>query len=347
MAPFDPVPESSLVLSSPLLYALRPVYNLLRGLRPAPKTRVESQPAVRVVCISDTHSLHDTISVPQGDILVHAGDLTNGGTVEELQAAIDWLKRLPHREKVVVAGNHDSWLDERVRKYLQEDDDKVLNWGDIHYLQNSTVSLTLNSRTIVLHGIPQIPTLDPSPPSPSNLHAFQSPPSSTHPFPPPPASTDILLSHSPALHHNDNFPYSLGSTHLLRTLWRIKPALFVSGHVHASPGVERAYYDLAQSSWERMLERRQEGGKLWERGRKGWAWWVFVQGGVWRDVVSVGWAWRDALGVLFGSGWAVLRELLGWGRDGGIGREGWIVNAACMDGRGSGRLVRQGVVIDI
>jgi len=31
-------------------------------------------PPVRIVCISDTHGQHAKLSVPDGDILIHAGD---------------------------------------------------------------------------------------------------------------------------------------------------------------------------------------------------------------------------------------------------------------------------------
>ena len=35
---------------------------------------------MRVVTISDTHGLHDSIgNLPKGDILVHAGDFMNSG----------------------------------------------------------------------------------------------------------------------------------------------------------------------------------------------------------------------------------------------------------------------------
>jgi predicted phosphodiesterase len=29
---------------------------------------------MRIVCISDTHSMHRQIEVPEGDLLIHAGD---------------------------------------------------------------------------------------------------------------------------------------------------------------------------------------------------------------------------------------------------------------------------------
>ena len=66
----------------------------------------------RIVCISDTHNRHDNIKVPDGDILIHAGDATNGGTIEEIAAFGKWFASLSHKHKIFVAGNHD-WLFER------------------------------------------------------------------------------------------------------------------------------------------------------------------------------------------------------------------------------------------
>jgi predicted phosphodiesterase len=31
---------------------------------------------IKIVCISDTHGLHRNLSIPEGDILIHAGDIT-------------------------------------------------------------------------------------------------------------------------------------------------------------------------------------------------------------------------------------------------------------------------------
>ena len=40
---------------------------------------------MRLVAIADTHSFHDDLVIPDGDVLVHAGDMTQYGTVEELE----------------------------------------------------------------------------------------------------------------------------------------------------------------------------------------------------------------------------------------------------------------------
>lgn len=55
------------------------------------------QKRVRFVCISDTHN--QTLRLPKGDVLIHAGDLTNQGTFSEVIYIIyihniDFLKHL-------------------------------------------------------------------------------------------------------------------------------------------------------------------------------------------------------------------------------------------------------------
>jgi len=54
----------------------------------------------RFICISDTHGRR--FPVPDGDVLLHSGDLTNTGTLEEFETTIDWLCQLPHKVKMCV-----------------------------------------------------------------------------------------------------------------------------------------------------------------------------------------------------------------------------------------------------
>src|SRR5690348_10066558 len=46
--------------------------------------------SMRIVLVSDTHGLHDSVRIPDGDILIHAGDLTSSGEVREVAAAAKW-----------------------------------------------------------------------------------------------------------------------------------------------------------------------------------------------------------------------------------------------------------------
>jgi len=68
---------------------------------------------MRLVCVSDTHSLHRRIpEIPDGDVLIHAGDCLGAGTLEDVEDLNDWLDSLPHRHKIVIAGNHDAAFQE-------------------------------------------------------------------------------------------------------------------------------------------------------------------------------------------------------------------------------------------
>ena|SRR3990167_7434738 len=68
----------------------------------------------RFVCISDTHSKHTSIPfMPDGDVLIHAGDFSNVGTAKEILEFNEWLGTLKnkYRHIIVIAGNHDVTFD--------------------------------------------------------------------------------------------------------------------------------------------------------------------------------------------------------------------------------------------
>ncbi len=75
---------------------------------------------MRIVAISDTHSYNAKIGrrageddsiptdfVPDGDILIHAGDLTDTGKPNQLFDAYAWLNKMPHEHVIAIPGNHD------------------------------------------------------------------------------------------------------------------------------------------------------------------------------------------------------------------------------------------------
>lgn len=58
------------------------------------------------MCISDTHNATpgEGYTLPKGDVLIHAGDLTNQGSHSELKKAVTWLEKADFPVKIVVAG---------------------------------------------------------------------------------------------------------------------------------------------------------------------------------------------------------------------------------------------------
>ena len=280
-SPFEPQPLLPTSLASPvqaLLYFAHHVLQIIRRPAKSPK------PSIRVICIADTHTLIPT-SIPEGDVLIHAGDLTNEGTPSDLHAQLTWIASLPHQHKIVIAGNHDTQLDPRSRATLHETDRSapLPDWPSfgIHYLQHSTVTLHIFPsrrnlqakevthkhslhdplpnvyhdsdalpRTLRIHGAPQIPACGPS------SFAFQHSRERdawTDTIPP---DTDILVTHTPPAHHRDNFPQALGDRFLLRELWRVRPRLHVCGHVHEGAGREILWWDQAQRAYEDGCTRR-------------------------------------------------------------------------------------------
>lgn len=314
-SPFDPPSLLSVFLSSPVKFLLRALHSLFSFLRPRPKA---SSPPIRIVCISDTHC-NTRSDIPDGDLLIHAGDLTNAGTPTELQAQIDWLSTLPHPYKIAISGNHDTYLDPRSRTTLPPSDanpSTPLNWHGIHYLQHTSVTLTFPShrnRTLRIHGAPQIPACG------GPEFAFQYPRGRDAWTDTVPAGTDVLVTHTPPKQHLD-LPVALGCEFLLREVWRVRPRVHVFGHVHAGRGREVVYWDEAQRARERGLERPD--GLL--RG--------LLDVRLWAEVLRV--AWFGLRGVLWARVW------------GGDERAGWMVNASLMLNN-SGRLGNEAQVVEI
>lgn len=294
---FSPPSTLELILLSPLKYLLRHLRRVLLYLR-GPTYTPHSTP-IRIICISDTHT--DTPPIPPGDLLIHAGDLTNAGTVPDIQAQIDWLKALPHAQKVVICGNHDTFFDVRSRPKGERDARDPFDWGGIHYLQHSSVTLSFpehGDRKLNIYGAPQIPKCG------GKEFAFQYLKGSDAWTGTVPMETDVLVTHTPPQWHLD-LPVGLGDPYLLNECWRVKPTLHVCGHIHAGYGRTGFWWDEEQRYYERVMGRK-DGGVFWD----------MLSLGMWVDcLMCVG---HGVMGVVWRRVW------------GGHGGGGVLVNAALM-----------------
>jgi predicted phosphodiesterase len=86
----------------PLMYEMRDRSNQVLYLEPQ---------SVRILHISDTHSLHWQVRLPAADLLLHTGDFTIGGTDLEFEDFDSWLGRCKNQQLfkhcLVIAGNHE------------------------------------------------------------------------------------------------------------------------------------------------------------------------------------------------------------------------------------------------
>ena len=180
-------------------------------------------PQVRIVCIGDTHGQHAKLSVPDGDILIHAGDFSAfGDTPVEIIDFNQWLGTLPHRHKVVIAGNHD-WMFKRHPGAARE----LLT--NAIYLENSGTELA----GLKIWGSPVQPEF--------NNWAFNVARGAAirRYWKMIPANTDVLITHGPAhgvLDTAHPTTAHLGCEELAEAIQQIRPRLHVFGHIHGGQG---------------------------------------------------------------------------------------------------------------
>jgi hypothetical protein len=144
-------------LTSPLHWLVFRLFQLFLFLRGRPFRPPRDKPPIRVVCLSDTHDKQPP-AVPDGDLLIHAGDLTDDGSAASIQRQLDWLAGLPHTHKVVIAGNHDSWFDPDARRQEDRESGVKVDFKGLHYLENSAVTLSFKEgRRLNVYGSPALP----------------------------------------------------------------------------------------------------------------------------------------------------------------------------------------------
>jgi Icc-related predicted phosphoesterase len=176
-----------------------------------------------LVAISDTHGQHWQLDVPPGDILVHTGDLTTTGAVEELHDFNAFLASLPHHHKLVVAGNHDFCFEDdplRCARILTE----------ACYLEDEAITL----EGIRFYGSPWQPQF-------CNL-AFNLPRNGAalaEKWARIPPDTDVLLTHTPPWGLRDEARYGghVGCERLRAAVDRLRPRYHLFGHIHEAAGL--------------------------------------------------------------------------------------------------------------
>lgn len=151
------------LLDSPLQAAVWRLYVLFVWLRGNPVRPPANRDPIRVVCLSDTHEAKPS-EIPAGDLLIFAGDACNDGSAGAIQAQLDWLAALPHKHKVFVSGNHDSWFDIRTRSEADITSHADVVFNGVHHLDRKSTTLVIEKRRLNLYGAPDIPKCGPAPP---------------------------------------------------------------------------------------------------------------------------------------------------------------------------------------
>lgn len=177
--------------------------------------------SVTVVAMADTHGFHDRLVVPDGDVLIHAGDLTQLGRRPELEAVRDWLRGLPHPHKVIVAGNHDFLFE-------QEPVAARALFSDFIYLEDAEATVA----GLRIWGSPWQPWFHSWA---FNLHRGAPIDAKWRLIPP---GLDVLVTHGPPAGYGDRCfdGREVGCEDLLEHLRRTQPRFHLFGHIHEARG---------------------------------------------------------------------------------------------------------------
>ena len=187
---------------------------------------------MRIVAISDTHGMHRDIKVPNGDVLVCSGDITGYGRLKEIYDFNDWLYELPHKYKIVVAGNHDGCLEkagcELASIYL----------SDAIYLENNFCIIEHGGKKYKIWGSPITPRF-------GNWFFMEDRGDKIQKYwDKIPQDTDIIVTHGPAYKTLDKVDFKYGDHNagcygLLEKIKEIKPKLHIFGHIHNGYGTKK------------------------------------------------------------------------------------------------------------
>ena len=177
---------------------------------------------MKIVFISDTHNRHQDIEIPDGDLIIHAGDFSGRGHEYEVLSFFSWFSALPHKYKVFIAGNHD-FMAERDPISFQK-----LIPDNLVYLNDSMVTI----EGIRIWGSPITPWF--------HDWAFNRKRGAQimwH-WNLIPENIDILVTHGPPQGILDKTARGneAGCEDLLVTLDRARPRIHVFGHIHEAYG---------------------------------------------------------------------------------------------------------------
>ena len=189
---------------------------------------------VRFVIISDTHTRHRSLTIPDGDVLIHCGDWSNYRTSHQDHLDFDvWLGEQTHKHKLIVAGNHEIGLPRHP--------------PDVQALFSNAICLydqPYEVEGIQLYGAPGIPARSFF--YRANYMQYSNAVEKWNGIP---INTDILITHTPPRFVLDYGQHKTGcwregDLELLNRVMSVKPKVHCFGHNHDEAGVMRVSHSI-------------------------------------------------------------------------------------------------------
>eukprot|EP01084_Bolivina_argentea_P313024 542017_1 len=192
----------------------------------------QSRQKIRLICISDTHNGYDALTQQlielyesENDIFIHAGDMTDRGSIDELNKINDWFGKLPYKHIITISGNMDGI---------------GLDKGNVDGYKVFTNAIYLEHEYFEIKDIGL--KLFATPYTPKFVGGFQlmTDVEAAIKWKDIPSNIDVLISHGPPKSILDSTSRgdSIGDKVLSKELERIQPKAMIYGHVHASYGYQ-------------------------------------------------------------------------------------------------------------
>ncbi|MBK9258005.1 MAG: metallophosphatase domain-containing protein [Saprospiraceae bacterium] len=178
---------------------------------------------MKFITISDTHGQHQALNLPDGDVLIHAGDVSSRGTEYEVRSFLEWFAGLDFTYKIFIAGNHDFFFEQKDATTI-----KSLIPENVIYLNDSGV----NIEGISIWGSPVSPWF-----YDWAFNRQRGADIKKH-WDLIPDHTEILITHSPAFGILDRTTSGqhAGCEELKDKIEATKPKVHVCGHIHEAYG---------------------------------------------------------------------------------------------------------------
>lgn len=177
---------------------------------------------LKICIISDTHTAEADLKLPKGDILIHCGDF-HIMSARDLDITNKWFLTQPYEYKILIAGNHDGYLENigtlEAKRRL----------SNLIYLQDELVEI----QGLKFYGSPWSPEF--------NNWYFMLPRRSQELadiWNKIPTNLDFLITHCPPYKILDKSARGkhCGCEILERIIWEKSPKYHVFGHIHECYG---------------------------------------------------------------------------------------------------------------
>lgn len=190
---------------------------------------------LKIIAISDTHNKHKEITIPECDILIHAGDATGMGRASEIRNFAKWFNKQPAKYKIFVPGNHELKFE------------KELPASKLWFSEECPDGILLINQSIEIEGI----KIYGSPITPFfyNWAWNEYKEGLEKAWKAIPDDTNLLITHGQAYGINDivdNQPgVHLGCQHLMDRIQELKNLkIYIGGHLHS--GKKYTYFNGVQ-----------------------------------------------------------------------------------------------------